>query len=296
MARLHRRWRCTTVACAALTVSLAACGEDSSGSSTGSDVPTSELSEAGRLVPQEIRDVGTLTVGTDASYPPNEFLDDETIVGLDIDLFDAVARELNLETNYESTEFASIITETNKGNYDVGVSSFTINEQRKLEANMVSYFDAGTQWAAQAGRADAVEPSSPCGLTVAVQVNTLQDQQDLQPRAEACRAEGDEPLVIQRYEGQDEATAALTSGAVDAMVADSPVISFAVRQSEGEIEPVGEVYDAAPYGYVIPIENPELADAIQMALTTLADDGTYATVLEKWGQSQGAINDFAINP
>lgn len=300
MTRRSGPWLAATAPLLALTLGLAACGDDSGGSGgsdQGSNAPDGELSEAGKLVPEDIREDGTLTVGTDATYAPNEFLDDDgtTIVGMDVDLFDAVATELDLETDYQSADFGSIIAGANSGKYDVGVSSFTINEERKLEVNMVSYFSAGTQWAAAQGNPKNVDPDSPCGLVVAVQANTVQDQEDLPPKVKDCQAEG-EALQVQQYEGQDQATSALVSGKADAMLADSPVVSYAVQQTGGEIETVGEVYDAAPYGYVIPMDDPELADAIQMALTTLAEDGTYDKVLEKWGQGDGAIDDFAVNP
>ncbi|MGB7449848.1 MAG: ABC transporter substrate-binding protein [Ornithinimicrobium sp.] len=303
MTRRRRPWLAATAPLLALSLGLAACGDDSGdsggsqGSGEGSTTPNGELSEAGKLVPQDIRENGSLTVGTDATYAPNEFLDDDgtTIVGMDIDLFDAVASELDLETDYQSADFGSIIAGANSGKYDAGVSSFTINDERKLEVNMVSYFSAGTQWAAAKGNPKQVNPDSPCGLVVAVQANTVQDQEDLPPKVKACQADG-KPLQVQQYEGQDQATSALVSGKVDAMLADSPVVSYAVQQTGGEIQTVAEVYDAAPYGYVIPMDDPELADAIQMALTALADDGTYDKVLKKWGQSDGAINDFAVNP
>ncbi|CAN5480952.1 ABC transporter substrate-binding protein [soil metagenome] len=295
-------WLATTASLAALTLTLAACGSDDEPAADESAQEEStegggEESEAAAMVPADIADSGTLRVGTDASYAPNEFFDadGETIIGMDVDLFDAVAAELGLETEYQSADFASIIPGTNSDKYDVGVSSFTINEERMLEVNMVSYFSAGTQWAVASGNPESVDPDSPCGLTVAVQANTVQDQEDLPPKVEACESEGN-PMTVQQYEGQDQATSALVSGKADAMLADSPVVSYAVQQVGGDIETVGDVYDAAPYGYVIGMENIELAEAIQMALTTLGEDGSYESVLEEWGQSDGAIDDFAVNP
>ncbi|HKJ13137.1 MAG TPA: ABC transporter substrate-binding protein [Ornithinimicrobium sp.] len=238
-----------------------------------------------------------MSIATDPGYPPNEFLDTDgqTIVGMDIDLFDAVADELDLRTDYTSEDFESIITEVNKGNYDIGVSSFNINEERKLEVTMVSYFTAGTRWAVPDGNPKQVDPQAPCGLAVSVKASTVQGQRDLPTSAAACLADG-EGLQVLPFGTQEEATSALLAGEADAMVADSPVISYATQQHQGEIEAAGKAYDTADYGYVISRDNPELADAIQMALVTLADEGTYGKVLEKWGQSDGAINDFAINP
>jgi hypothetical protein len=101
------------------------------------------------------------------------------------------------------------------------------------------------------------------------------------------------PLV---YEGQDQATAAVGTGKADAMLADSPVVAYAVKQSGGKIEAVGDIYDAAPYGYVIPKDETDLANAIVAALKSLDADGDYKKVLETWGVEAGAISDFAANP
>lgn len=293
-----------TAVVAVLALALSACGGDSDNGSEGAGddagAPSAELdteSEAAGLVPEEIREAGTLVIGTDASYAPSEFLDEDgsTIVGMDVDLFDAVAAEMGLETEWTAASFDSIITGVDSGRYDMGVSSFTINDERKEQVNMVSYFNAGTQWAVAPGNPEDVDPDSPCGLTVAVQANTVQDLEDLPPKVEACQAEGS-PLTVNQFEGQDQATAALVSGRVDAMLADSPVVSYAIEQSDGAIEAVGEIYDAAPYGYVIPLDDTELAEAVVVALEAIAEDGTYEEVLEQWGQTEGGIGDFALNP
>lgn len=290
-----------SLALAALILGTAACGEeagetpDPAADSSAPSVDTE--SEAAGMVPDDIREVGTLVIGTDASYAPSEFFaeDGSTIVGMDIDLFDAVAAEMGLETEYQNADFGTIIGGVTGGKYDMGVSSFTINDERKQQVNMVSYFNAGTQWAVASGNPKDVDPDSPCGLTVAVQANTVQDQEDLPPKVEACESEGN-PMTVQQYEGQDQATSALVTGKADAMLADSPVVSYAIQQVGGDIEAVGEIYDAAPYGYVVPMDDPELADAIVAALEAVAEDGTYEGVLEEWGQAEGGIDDFAVNP
>jgi polar amino acid transport system substrate-binding protein len=283
------------VGVAAATLALAACGSDTEepGGDTGTEVAADDA--LADLVPQEIRDKGTLVIGTDASYAPNEFLDEDgsTIIGMDVDLFDAVAGKLGLETEWQNADFNTIIVGVTGGKYDIGVSSFTVNEERKAEVNMVSYFNAGTQWAAAQGNPDGIDPDNACGLTVAVQSGTVQEEVDLPARQEAC---GDNPMDILPFEGQDEATSALATGRAQAMLADSPVVAYAVEQSGGAIEAVGEIYDAAPYGYVVPKDNTEMAEAIVAALESLAEDGTYESILDEWGNAAGGIDDFAVNP
>lgn len=292
-----RRFGVATVL--ALTLALASCGDDTDTSDEGdaADPSANTGSEAAAMVPDDLREAGVIRIGTDASYAPSQFLDEDgsTIIGMDVDLFDAVAAELGLETQWENADFGTIIGGVNGDRYDIGVSSFTINDERKQEVNMVSYFNAGTQWAVASGNPEGVDPDAPCGLTVAVQANTVQDQEDLPPKVEACEAEGN-PMTVLQFEGQDQATAALVSGRADAMLADSPVVSYAIAQVGDTIEAAGEIYDAAPYGYVIPMQDTDLAEAIVAALEAIAANGTYDAVLDEWGQVEGGIDDFAVNP
>nr|WP_231747642.1 ABC transporter substrate-binding protein [Auraticoccus cholistanensis] len=284
---------------------MSACGSDSlstnpGGGDTGggSQSPAPQVSaneELKALLPQEIQDSGVIQVGTDASYAPNEFLDadGETVIGMDIDLFDAVAAKLGVTAEYQPATFDTIITGVQSGRYDVGVSSFTINEERTKQVNMVSYFSAGTQWAAAAGNPEGVDPENPCGLVVAVQTGTVQQEEDLPVRQEAC---GDDPMEILPFDGQDQATNALVSGRADAMLADSPVVAYAVQQTGGQLETVGEIYDAAPYGYVVPTEQRQFAEALSQALTELEAEGVYTAALETWNVEDGAIDTFEIHP
>ncbi len=284
---------------AAASIALVGCGSNSldNGQKKGGDVKTSVDKEAAALVPQAIKDKGTLTIGTDASYAPSEFLagDGKTIEGFDIDLFTAVAKKLGLKVDFQNAKFDSIITGVQGKKYDLGVSSFTVNAERMKQVNMVSYFNAGTQWASAPGNPKKVDPDKPCGATVAVQKATVQQEEDLPPKQKACQKEG-KPLKVLVYEAQDQATAAVASGKADAMLADSPVVAYAVKQSAGKLEALGDIYDSAPYGYVVPKADTELADAIVAALKSLDADGSYKKVLTNWGVDQGAISDFAVNP
>lgn len=293
-----RRGSMLVAALAVAGIALAGCGSDSlDGDTKKSTVDTGVDKAAAALVPQAIKDKGTLVIGTDASYAPSEFLagDGKTVQGFDVDLFNAVAKKLDLKTEWVPAKFDSIITGVQGKKYDMGISSFTVNADRMKQVNMVSYFNAGTQWATAPGNPKGVDPDKPCGLTVAVQKATVQAEEDLPPKQKACKAEG-KPIKVLIYEGQDQATAAVGSGKADAMLADSPVVAYAVKQSNGKIEAAGDIYDAAPYGYVVPKDQLELANAIVAALKSLSADGDYTKVLEDWGVADGGITDFVANP
>ena len=292
-----------TLALASVTaLSLAGCGSNSlSGEPAGSTAPSasvsvSQNSDLAVKLPEKVKASGTIVIGTDASYAPNEFLasDGKTVQGMDVDLFNAVAAKFGVKTQWQPADFTSIITGVQGKKYDIGISSFTINAERKKQATMVSYFSAGTQWATAKGNPKGVDIDKPCGKTIAVQTGTVQETEDLPIRKKDC--DPSQKINVLSYERQDQATAAVVSGKADAMLADSPVTAYAVKQAGGKLEALDDVYEAAPYGYVLPKADTEFAQAIADALKELNTDGSYSKVLTKWGLQAGAVTDFSVNP
>jgi polar amino acid transport system substrate-binding protein len=294
-----RRAVLSLVAAAAMTVSLAACGKESgtgTGSGSGAPAPSSSVDSAlAAKVPADIKTAGKLLIGTDSTYAPSEFLDTDgkTVIGFDVDLFNAVAGRLGLKTEWQSATFDAIIPGVGTGKYNVGVSSFTINPVRLKQVTMVSYFSAGTQWAAKVG--NAVNPDDSCGKKIAVQTATVQVD-DLTARSKKCTAAGKGKITIDQYQKQSDATNAVVTGKDEAMLADSPVCAYAVKQTNGQLALAGAIYDSAPYGYVLPKDQTDFADAISQALKSMIDDGSYKAILAKWGVDAGAISAPAVNP
>ncbi|NUR31805.1 MAG: ABC transporter substrate-binding protein, partial [Catenulispora sp.] len=235
--------------------------------------------------------------GTEATYPPAEFLseDGKTVIGFDPDLFRAVAAKLGLTVEIQQSTFGDIIPGVGTGKYEAGVSAFTINKDRIQQANMVSYFSAGTQWATKKGNPAGVSIDEPCGKRIAVQKDTVQVD-DITVRSTACTSAGKPAVTIDPYPGQDAAANAVVSGKDDAMLADSPVIAYAVQQSNGQLEKLGDIYDSAPYGYVVKKSDMQFAQAIQKATQALMDDGSYKKILDAWNVGDGAIKTSEINP
>jgi polar amino acid transport system substrate-binding protein len=294
-----RRWRLLGLVLG-LALVMAACGDDGGeggGTTTTAAAPAVDQALADK-VPDEIKSDGKILVGINAEYAPNEFLDTDgkTVIGWDVDLFNAVAAKLGLKTEWQPSKFADIIPGLQSGKYEFGVSSFTINDERKQQVNMVSYFNAGTQWGTKKGNPAGVQPDDACGKKVAVQTATVQETEDLPKRQEACKTAGKPAITVDSYQDQGQATAAVVSGKDDAMLADSPVLAYAVKQTNGQLELLGDIYDAAPYGYVVNKDQADFAEAIAGAVAALVTDGTYQQILTKWGVQAGAIDNPAVNP
>jgi polar amino acid transport system substrate-binding protein len=285
-------------AAAALAVGLAACGSggDGSGATSGgapttAGTPTVTKDDAlAAMVPAAVSSDGRLVYGTDASYPPNEFTDTDgtTIIGMDVDLGTAVAQKLGLTPEFQNSQFSGIIPGIEGARYELGISSFTINDERIKTVDMVSYFSAGTSLAVASGNPEGITPDNLCGRAVGVQAGTVQVD-DVSARSQACTAAGQPAIQATELQQQTDVTLALTSKRIVAMLADSPVISYAVTTTNGVVEAVGEPWDTAPYGIVLAKNQGQFAQAVQGALHALMADGTYKAILQKWNVTNGAI-------
>jgi polar amino acid transport system substrate-binding protein len=241
-------------------------------------------------VPDAVKSDGKLIVGTNVPYAPNEFKDSSgKIVGMDIDLASAVAKKLGLTAEFQESSFDNLLSPATGTKYEMSISSFSDTTKREETFDFVTYFTAGTVWAA---KDSSFNPDDVCGKKVAVQSTTYQDTDDLPGRQKKCAGK---PIQVQRYESQDEAASAVVTGKAEAFLADSPIVDYAIKQSNGQLTRVGQVYDTAPYGMLLPKNGGTLKDAVLGAVKSLQADGTYKQILDKWGQGSGAITDPVIN-
>jgi polar amino acid transport system substrate-binding protein len=279
-------------ACANNTKSSGSTQSTSGGSST-SVPPAVKDAALAAMVPAALQSAGTLQVGTDPTYAPNEYKDPSgKIVGFDVDLFDAVATTMGLKANFVDSTFDNIIPGITGGKYQVGVSSFTDSLAREKVVDFVTYYSAGIQWAAPAGK--TVDPNNACGLKVAVQTGTV-EVDDLNTRSKACTSAGKPAINLQKFPAQGDATTAVALGKVDAMSADSPVTEAAVKATGTKLQLVGSIYESAPYGYAVGKSEGQLKQAIQGSVQKLIDNGNYNAICEKWGLTAGEIKTSQIN-
>jgi ABC-type amino acid transport substrate-binding protein/predicted Ser/Thr protein kinase len=244
-------------------------------------------------VPEEIRSTGRLVIGVNTPYPPNEFKDTSgQIVGFDVDLMNAVARTLGLAPEYRETAFEAIIPSVRAGDFNVGMSSFTDTKERQEQADFVTYFQAGFLWAQKAGA--GIDPNNACGLRVGVQYAALQETEEIPAKSQACEEAGQPAIDKVVFVSQDDLNAALINGEVDAMSADSPATGFAIKTSGGVLEPAGEIFDTAPYGWPV-AKGSKLAESLRQALEHVISTGEYRTIATMWGVEKGMIKGPIIN-
>ena len=80
----------------------------------------------------------TLTMATNAAFPPYEFYENETIVGIDAEIAGKIAEKLGMKLEIIDTEFGSIVAGVQTGKYDMGMAGMTVTEERKASVDFTT--------------------------------------------------------------------------------------------------------------------------------------------------------------
>lgn len=279
------------VAATVLVLTGCSVGEPTANTATNSGITVD--SAAAALLPADVASAGVLNIGVGTDYPPNEFKDDAgQPAGWAVELASAIAAKLGLKPVYQDSAFDTIIPSVAAGTLDIGEYSFTDNAEREQQVDFINYYNAGIQWVSQAGK--TVNPDDACGLKVAVFATSYQDTDEIPAKSAACVAAGKPAIEVLKFDGQAAATNAVVLGQADATSTDSPIALAAVKASNGKLQAAGSTFEVAPYGLPI-AKNSKLTPAIQKALQSLIDDGTYQRILTSWGVEGGAVTSATIN-
>ena len=283
-----------------LVLVLAGCGSSSKTTSSSTTAASTQATSANAsiaaLVPAAIKAKGTLTVASDATYAPNEFIapDGHTVIGMDADLMNAIGGLMGLKVSIVNATFDTIIPGLAAGKYDIGASSFTDTKEREKTVDFVDYFQAGVSFYAKATANPGVKTIADiCGKTVSVEKGTT-EQEESTAQSGKCTKEGKKAVTVLSYPTQNEANLAIASGRAEVGMADSPVAAYQVKQSNGQFKLVGETYGTAPYGLAIP-KHTGLTAPVLAAVKQLIASGQYTQILTKWGIQAGAITEPKIN-
>jgi polar amino acid transport system substrate-binding protein len=280
-----KQWlrRSLFLACVLLLVAFTtmACGDDEE-EEEGGTTPG-----AGAAVP-ELED-GTLQVLADIAYAPMEYYEAGTneAKGFDIDLAEALGEKLGVNVEFINTGWDGIIPALQAKDGDVLMSSMTVTPEREEEIDFIPYADVGTGILVKSGNPeDIAKLEDLCGLTVTVQEGTIQQDMLDDLNADAC---SDNKIDMVTFDQNPLAVEELRVGGADAVLADFPVALNDANQSDGELEVVGEQFDAAPYGIGLRKDSTELKSALEDALNEIKDDGTYDSVLKDWGLESASL-------
>lgn len=294
-------------------ISLAACGSHSGAEPTGAAPGASKTVDPGEkgfdvsgikpdpaveaLVPANIKSKGILDNGASTDYAPGEYrkADGQTPTGYDVDMIKAIAKVMGLKDGKTThADFDSLIPQIGK-KFDVGASSFTITPERLKQVNMIAYAKVGFSYGVKKGNPKKFDPQNICGKTIGVQTGTAQ-MEYLEKQSEKCKSEGKPEIQIKPHDLQTEVTTKVVGGQYDATLADSPVIGYAVKLTNGQLEVAGQAFDTAKHGIAVAKDNEELTKAVEAALAKLMSDGTLEKIFATYGAQDILLPKPELNP
>ncbi|MEO8973984.1 MAG: ABC transporter substrate-binding protein [Ktedonobacteraceae bacterium] len=274
----------------ALTLLLAACGSSTTTGSTSPPTPNPATPTV--APPTDLITSGTLTVGSDTTYPPQEYIDPTTnkAVGFDVDLITAIGQRMGLKVNVVTAKFDTILDDLANKRYDVVISAITINSDRQKKADFIPYFNAGESLLVQNGNPKNIKQLSDlCGQNVGVQTGTV-EQTDLQTASTACTHAGKSAINMTVLQDQTAVVQLLANQRVVATFQDSPVTDYYNKQHPGQFTVGGSVINAAQEGIAVRKGDTSMFNAIQTVFNQFKADGTYRSIINKWGLTTGAIS------
>lgn len=274
-------------------LTLAGCGSTGGNGSTGGTSCPSNSN-------WHLVNAGKLTIASDTTYAPAEYKDPNNptqFTGYDMDLAREISKRLCLTPNIQSATFDSIIPDMSAAplgqqKYDMSISSFTINDQRKVKVDMIPYLTAGESILVPTGNPKNIKSfDDMCGKTIAVQNGTVEADEVHDANGSGPGTSGQKPdcknannlIKILSYDDQSVVVQQVTSGRADASYQDQPVTGYYAKLSNGKLETGGITVPPSPEGIVVRKDNSPLESAITKALSDMRADGTYKKILSNWG-------------
>ena len=216
-----------------------------------------------------------ITVATDATWPPFEYVDETSkeIVGFDIDLMKAIAQEAGLEVEFVNVAWDPLLAGMAAGQYDAAISSMTITEERKKQFDFSDpYYNAGQLIVVRAEQTGIEKPADLAGHVCGAQIGTTG----------AMEIEKITGATLKTYDTIDLAYMDLVNGQIDAVVADNPLAIGYVNLHKPKLKAVGKPFTEEYYGIAVRKGAPEILERINKGLKIVLGRGIIKQLEDKW--------------
>lgn len=215
---------------------------------------------------------GILTMGTNATFPPYEFYEGDSVVGIDAEIAELLAEKLGLTLEIVDMDFTAIITSVQTGKIDVGIAGMTVTEERLQNVNFTDSYATGVQVVIVGEDSDIATIDDLEGKMIGVQEGTTGHI--------FCSDDYGEDAVI-AYTNGATAVKALVDGKVDCVVIDQQPAKAFVEANEG-LKILDTEYVIEEYAAAVSKDNEGLKDALNAAMAELKEDGSIQAILDKY--------------
>lgn len=250
---------------------------------------------AGEL-PPAVKASGVIHISVNAIYPPMEYKDPSTgqLVGLDVDLGEAIAAKLGVKIEWQESAFEQLIPSLQTGRADLILSGLSDLAPRRETMDFIDYLKSGAQFYTLASAPFAKEEDL-CGKKVGTSRSTSFPDQIRKWSAEHCEGAGRPAIEVVPAESTADARAQLKQGRIDAAVQGSETVPYMMSLDEGAFKAIGRSFTVNYQGIAFKKADAAFRDAVAEAFIALVKDGTYQKILDKWRLPNNAVPGLLIN-
>lgn len=222
----------------------------------------------------------TLIMATEATFQPYEYYDGDKIIGIDVEIAQAIANKLGMDLEVVDVEFKSIIPGVMSGKYDFGAAGMTVNEERLEQVNFTYSYATGVQVVIVK---DDSKITSLANLTDGTIEDLLIGTQDgTTGFLYATWDFEDEGLgTVKAFPKTTQAAEALLNGQIDCILLDSEPAKAIVANNSG-LKILDTEYTSEDYAIALAKDNTELLNQMNSVLNELIADGTIKQIIDKY--------------
>ena len=214
---------------------------------------------------------GTLIMGTNATFPPYEYYEGDEIVGIDVEIAQAIGEKLGMEVTVEDMEFDALIPALASNKVDIVAAGMTVTQERQESVNFTDTYATAAQVIIVKQGSDIASSEDLNGKILGVQMGTTGDSL-------ASEIEG---AQVERFNKYFEAIQSVLQGKIDAVIIDSaPAKAFAEKDENLVI--LDEALSSEDYAMAINKDNTELLDKVNAAIAELDEEGTLDEIVNKY--------------
>jgi polar amino acid transport system substrate-binding protein len=248
--------------------------------------------------PDRIKKAGKIVAATQPNYAPISYKDPATnqLMGFDVELGEAIAKELGVKIEWQETAFAQMISSLVTGRVDIVMAGMSDLPGRREQVDFVDYLKSGAQfYTSQANAATIKTPADLCGKKVGASRSTNWPAQIEEWSKQNCVAKGKPAVTVVGTEGSIDARTQLKSGRLDGGVQGSETISYNQKMEPNTYVVLGTAFTESLMGIPTPKTEPQLRDAVKSALERLQKNGTYDQIATKYGLTGNKLSPIGIN-
>jgi len=239
-----------------------------------------------------------LRIAVNAVYPPMEYHDPSSgeLIGFDIDLGDALAKQLGAKIEWQESSFAQLLPSLATQRADLIISGLNDRAERRTSADFVDYLNSGAQMFVQATRAkEFPDMTSLCGKKLGMSRSTAFPASVTAWSDNNCVKLGKPAIVVVGSEDSTAARTELKQQRVDAAVQGSETVPYAIQQEPNTYQVVGTPFSTTQQGIAFSKHDTVLRNAVGSALVELMRNGTYSALINKWHLQSSTARGVTIN-